>query len=124
MYKGFISLQPYCLIGLKSAKVTITKMLTRLEALGLKTVAVWSWTRELRWVDQMAEAVSNTNGPASICCHPSVEPMEAVSYCQLKESLQLSHLHPKTLLLPETEKSSKTSVFVSSLIGASYNFCQ
>lgn len=44
VYKGFISVQPSCLINLKSAKVTIAKTLTRLKALGLETVAVWSQT--------------------------------------------------------------------------------
>lgn len=62
MYKGFISLQPYCLIGLKSAKVTITTTLTGLEAFGARNnVSLelgWGEVTCLSWVAQMLLATS------------------------------------------------------------------
>lgn len=56
MYKGFISVQHCCLINLKSAKVIITKTLTRLKALGLKTVAVWSQTGKQTTVSALEQS--------------------------------------------------------------------
>lgn len=96
MYKGFVSLQSCCLIDLKSAKVAITRTLTTLKALGLKTVAIWSWTGEQshpsdgwsRWLKLLATSAVQLLNAASLQWSP----------CELLQRVQ--HVATEVVCIP------------------------